>query len=106
MAKKIDLSKLSLDELKSLRKEVEAAISGFAEKQRVDALKALHAVAKEHGLSLEEIVGGKGRKRKAKSPAKFANPDNPAETWSGRGRQPAWYKAALSAGKKPESMAI
>lgn len=106
MAKKLDLSKFSLDELKVLKKDVEAAIDEFAERRRSEARKALEAVAKEHGMSLDEIVGSKGRKRKSKAPAKFANPENPSDTWSGRGRQPAWYKDAIAAGKKPESMAI
>lgn len=106
MVKKADLSKMSMDELKELRKDVEAAIKGFAERRRAEAMKAIEAVAKEHGMSVDEIVGGKGKSRKAKAPAKYANPVNPSETWSGRGRQPAWYKEAISAGKNPESMAI
>lgn len=106
MAKKNDLSKLSMDELKQLKRDVEAAIKGYAERKRAEAMKAIEAVAKEHGMSVDEIVGGKGKGRKAKAPAKYANPANPAETWSGRGRQPAWYKEAIAAGKKPESMAI
>jgi DNA-binding protein H-NS len=106
MANKIDLSKLSLDDLRQLRKDVEVAISNFQERKRAEAVKALEAVAKQHGMSLDEIVGGKGKKRKARAPAKYANPDNKAETWSGRGRQPAWFKAAVGKGKKPESMAI
>lgn len=106
MVKKNDLSKLSLDELKTLKKDVEAAISGFAEKKRAEAMKAIEAVAKDHGMSVDEILGSKGKKRKSKAPAKFANPDNPTETWSGRGRQPTWYKVAVESGKAPESMAI
>jgi DNA-binding protein H-NS len=106
MAKKADLSKMSLDELKQLKKDVDAAIKGYSERQRAEAMKAIEAVAKEHGMSIDEIIGGKGRKRKAKAPAKFANPGNPNDTWSGRGRQPGWYKDAVSAGKAPESMAI
>ena len=106
MAKKTDLSKMSLDELKQLKKDVDAAIKGYSERQRAEAMKAIEAVAKEHGMSIDEIIGGKGRKRKAKAPAKFANPGNPNETWSGRGRQPGWYKDAVSTGKAPESMAI
>lgn len=106
MVKKTDLSKLSMDELKQLKKDVDAAIKGFAIRQRAEAMKAIEAVAKQHGMSVDDIVGGKGRKRKGKAPAKFANPQNPSETWSGRGRQPAWYKSAIAAGKKPESMAI
>ena len=106
MVKKIDLSKMSMDELKQLRKDAEAAIKGFAERRRAEAMKAIEAVAKEHGMSVDEIVGGKGKSRKAKAPAKYANPENPAETWSGRGRQPAWYKAAIEAGKSPKSLEI
>lgn len=106
MAKNIDLSKHSLDELKALKKEVETAIADFAERRRAEARKALEAVAMQHGMSLDEIVGAKGKKRKAKAAAKYANPNNPLETWSGRGRQPAWFKAAVTAGKKPESMEV
>lgn len=106
MAKKIDLSTLSMDELKQLKKDVEAAIKGFAERRRAKALKAMEAVAREHGMSIDEIVGSKTKGRKAKAPAKYANPGNPSQTWSGRGRQPAWYKEAIASGKSPESMAI
>jgi len=105
-AKKIDLTKLSLEELKSLRKDVEKAIVGFQERQRSEALKELKAVAAKHGMSVEEIVGGKAKKGKAKAPAKYRNPSDANETWSGRGRQPAWYKDAVAKGAKPESMEI
>lgn len=106
MAKKMDLSKLNLDELKTLKKDVEKAISDFADKRRMEAKKAIEAVAKEHGLSLDDILGNAGKKRKPKAPIKFVNPDNPTQTWSGRGRQPDWFKAAVKSGKSPESMEV
>lgn len=106
MVKKTDLGKMSMEELKQLKKDVDAAIKGFAERRRAEALKAIEAVAKEHGMSVDEIVGLKGKKRKGKTPPKYVNPANPAETWSGRGRQPAWFKSAITAGKSPESMEI
>lgn len=106
MVKKTDLSKHSMEDLTQLKKDVETAIKGFAKRRRAEALRAIEAVAKEHGLSVDEIVGGKGRKRKSKAPAKYVNPSNPSETWSGRGRQPAWFKSAVAAGTKPESMAL
>lgn len=106
MAKKTDLSKFSLDELKQLKKDVETAIKGFSERKRAEARKALEAVAKDHGMTLDEIVGGGGRKRRAKPAIKYVNPDNPLQTWSGRGRQPAWYKSAVASGKSPESMEV
>ncbi|WP_227272649.1 H-NS histone family protein [Roseobacter weihaiensis] len=39
------------------------------------------------------------------SKAKYKNPDNPKQTWSGMGRKPAWFIAHLAAGKKPEGLA-
>lgn len=102
--KKMDLSKLSLDELKGLKKDVEKAIIDFSKRKRTEAMKEIQAVAKKHGLSVDDILGGKGKK--AKAAPKYANPDNASETWSGRGRQPAWFKAAIKAGKKPETMEL
>lgn len=105
-AKKTDLSKLSLDELKALRKDVEKAIGDFEKRKRSEAMKEIQAVAKKHGLSVDDIVGGKAKGRKSKAAPKYRNPDDASQEWSGRGRQPAWFKSALAAGKKPESLEI
>ena len=105
MAKNID--SMSLAELQAYQKEVEAAIKGYEKKRRTDALAAVRAVAKEHGFSLEELMGAKpAGKAAAKGVARYANPADPSQTWSGRGRQPAWIKAALAAGKSLDTMAI
>jgi hypothetical protein len=37
---------------------------------------------------------------------KYRNPGNPAETWSGKGKRPAWVEAALADGKSLESLEI
>src|SRR5215831_7875225 len=37
---------------------------------------------------------------------KYQNPKNPAEMWSGRGKQPHWVQAQLKAGKKLEHFLI
>jgi DNA-binding protein H-NS len=39
-------------------------------------------------------------------PAKYCNPDNPRETWAGRGRIPRWMEPALRAGKRKEDFLI
>lgn len=106
MAAKLNLEKMTLEELKSLKKDVDKAIDAVQRRQRTEALKEMQAVAKKHGLSVDEIIGSKPKTAKSKAPAKYRNPENPDQVWSGRGRQPAWYKAAIEAGKKPESMEI
>jgi DNA-binding protein H-NS len=102
-----DLNNMSKDELIKLRKEVDEAINTHDARRRADALKAMEAVAKEHGLSIAEIVGSKPVKAgKSKTPAKYRNPENPEQTWSGRGRKPAWVHEQLEQGKQLEDMHI
>ena len=102
MAKDID--KLSLAELKQLRKDVDNAIASFNDREKAKARAALEEKAKEFGFSLDEIVGKKSRRSKA--PAKFRNPENPAETWSGRGRRPKWLEDSLNKGSQLEDFLI
>ena len=37
---------------------------------------------------------------------KYKNPDNPAEVWSGRGRQPWWVREQLTTGKSLDQVLI
>ena len=109
MAKLPDLSKLSIDELKSVIRDAEKTIEKKAKEELKAARKAAEEAAKKHGFSLDEITGGQTASKsrgKAKAPAKFANPDDPSQTWSGRGRQPDWFKAATDSGKSREDLAI
>lgn len=105
MAKNID--KMSLEELEAHRKEVDAAIKDYEKKRKAEALAAARATAREHGFALEDLIGGKSApKSGSKGVAKYANPADPSQTWTGRGRQPNWVKEALAQGKSLESMAI
>lgn len=102
----IDLSDLSLKELKDLQSQVAKEIEGFKDRKKREALAALEEKARELGFTFSELTGaGKMRKRSPAVP-KFANPANPSETWSGRGRKPLWFVAALKSGKSPDDMSI
>ena len=103
---KVNLEKMNLGELQSLEKEVQLAIKNFEKKKRAEARAAIEAVAKEHGLSLNDILGKNASGRGPKAVPKYRNPKDPTQTWSGRGRQPAWFKAALKAGKSQKSLEI
>jgi DNA-binding protein H-NS len=107
MAAKTDLNKLDLEELKTLSKDIEKAIK----KREIDNLKkacdAAETAVKEYGFSLDEISGAKMPRRNAeKSDAKYRNPDDAKQTWSGRGRQPQWFKDAVAGGRSPEELAV
>lgn len=102
---RIDLENMSLEELKDLRKKVSKAIDSYEERQKQAALAALDEKAREMGFTLSELTGG-GRKGRKPSVPKYRNPDDPTMTWTGKGRQPAWFKKALEQGKSPEDMEI
>ncbi|WP_375690394.1 H-NS family nucleoid-associated regulatory protein [Pseudooceanicola sp. LIPI14-2-Ac024] len=92
---KVELDKLSLDELKQLRKDVDGAIRTFQDRERKRALSALELKAQEMGFSLSELTGPASKSRKV-HPAKYRHPDDATKTWSGRGRQPGWVKEILA----------
>jgi DNA-binding protein H-NS len=102
----IDLSTLSLADLKKLEKDVAKAIATFEERQKAEARAEAEAIAKKFGFALAELIETSAPKKKAAPEAKYRHPENPAVTWSGRGRKPGWISAELAAGKRLEDFAI
>jgi DNA-binding protein H-NS len=103
----MDLSGLSLKELKALRSDVEKAIATFETRQKQDALAQLESKAKEMGFTLSELFGtAPVRTKRSSAVAKYRHPENESVTWSGRGRQPKWVQEALKAGKAMSDLAI
>lgn len=100
----IDLDSMSKEELLSLRKNIDKALAGYEKRKKETALAAAKRAAEEHGFSLEEILGKKSTGKTAVP--KYRNPQDPSQTWTGRGRQPAWYKSAIAAGKDASEMEI
>ena len=101
-----NIEALSLKELKSLHKDLAKAISTFEDRHKVEARAKLDAIAKEMGYSLAELIGTDVKPAHAPATAKYRHPENTTLTWSGRGRKPLWFVAALEAGKSPEDMAV
>ena len=103
---KVDLNTLSLKELKDLQSQVAKAIAGYEDRRKREALAELEEKAKAMGFSLAELTGVTAGRKRSPSTAKYANPADPSDTWSGRGRKPRWFSEALAKGKRPEDMAI
>lgn len=102
----IDLETLSLKELKQLQKDIAAAIDNFHDRERMKALAEVEVFARERGLTPADLAALVARKGKRVLPAKYANPADPSQTWSGRGRKPAWAVKALADGKSLSDLAI
>ena len=74
-----------------------AAASGTGDK--------LEAMAAAQGFKISDLFGGRGGKGR-KVAAKYANPDDPSETWTGRGRKPRWLSAKLKDGDRIDKYLI
>ncbi|MBD3679870.1 MAG: H-NS histone family protein [Rhodobacteraceae bacterium] len=101
----IDLYSLSKKELEKLQADVKLALKTLDQRRKEEARKAAEEAVRQFGFSLDE-VSGKRKSGKSASVPKYRNPENPSDTWSGRGRQPAWFKDALAKGVSPDDLAI
>ena len=94
--KRAEFDRMSTDDLWSLHVEVSQLLQQRiqTEKQRlVERLKQLQAPVLER------------RPYPPVSP-KYYNPDQPSETWAGRGKQPRWLVAQLRSGRRIEDFSI
>lgn len=102
----ISVNSLSLKELKDLQSQVAKAVATFEDRKKREVMAELEEVARAKGFSLAELTGATITRKRAPATAKYANPADSSNTWSGRGRKPRWFEAALKAGKRPEDLAI
>ena len=96
---------MTVDDLKRLSTKITKAIESFEERRRKAALASIEAVARDFGYSLDEIAAI-GRKSPEAKPMKYRNPEDPTQQWSGRGRQPAWFKRAVADGINAQDLLI
>lgn len=100
-----DLEKMSLKELQELELKVKKARAGVQDRSRAELRKRIEAMVEAAGFKISDIFGGRGGKGRT-VPAKYINPDDPSETWTGRGRKPRWLTAKLKEGAKIEKFLI
>jgi DNA-binding protein H-NS len=104
--KKTEIRSLSIDELWVLHGAVAATLAEklAAEKKLIEErLKLLKKANVEHTNTRKAT-----NDRRSYPPVlpKFKNPDNPSETWAGRGKQPRWVKRQLRSGKRMDDLRI
>ena len=101
----MNLKSMSIDRLIGLRERVDAALSGKIADQRQSLESELSKLTRFQG----GVVRGKFTPRRGFRGAvapKYRNPENPAETWAGRGLKPRWLTAAIKTGKKIDDFLI
>jgi DNA-binding protein H-NS len=103
----IDLSKLSIPELQALAQEIQEEIVSRRETEKQRVLDQMRELAGSIGMTLEELIITQrgGRAAKVGAAVKYRHPENPDQTWSGRGKRPQWLNDALAEGKSLEDFA-
>ena len=97
----INVDKMGLKELVALEGKIQSAIAEDRTKERSVLKSKVAELALSHGFSISELFGGRGAgKSKSTGIAKYANPDDASDTWTGRGRKPNWLVARLKKGAK------
>jgi DNA-binding protein H-NS len=99
---KENLRSMSVDELWTLHEDIAAALVAkiATEKVRLEGRLRLLSQARGHAS------GPTARRPYPYVPPKFRNPDEPSQTWAGRGKQPLWLKAQLRSGRAVDDFRI
>lgn len=103
-----DLGSLSSMELTDLLARVEAAIVERQKSSRIEVKAKIVALAADAGFTVEELFGARlGKAPRGAVAVKYRNPEDPAETWSGRGRMAKWLAEKIKKrGTKLEDFAV
>jgi DNA-binding protein H-NS len=114
-SQKLDVSTLSLVDLRALSEQISVEIAKRADSEKKALLSEFESRAKASGFTLSELLTEAEGKKPAKKTGKgkggtvapkYRNPQNSSETWTGRGRFPAWVKALKDAGGDLDSCLI
>lgn len=100
----------SLQDLLAKRAALEQEIEATQKRERQDAIAKVKVLMAEYGLTVGDLsakstTGKAGATKGAKVAPKYRNAAT-GDTWSGRGLQPKWLKAAIASGKKISDFAI
>jgi DNA-binding protein H-NS len=98
------LEKMPTGKLESLRAEVEAMIATKIAARRQELETQLSQLLQINGSGNGSRHRGHAKTRMVA--AKYRNPKNADEVWSGRGRMPLWLAAEIKAGKAREDFLI
>jgi DNA-binding protein H-NS len=99
----------TLQELLAQKDALEKQIESTKKQHRADAIAKVRALMAEFGLTMADLAAKSAPRGSASKGSKVAPKyRNPAtgDTWSGRGLQPKWLRAAVAAGRKVEEFLV
>jgi DNA-binding protein H-NS len=102
-----DLKGLSEDQLKDMINNAEKALKEKQLNKRKEVIAQIKELAASAGITVDiKEEDGRSSRKGVKVSAKYRNPENPDQTWTGRGVAPKWMQALLNAGREKTEFLI
>ena len=103
-----DFKSMSTDELWALHEEIAARLAAALTAEKNVLENRLRRL--QRGIETQRATDdAKSSTERRPYPAvvpKYRNPDQPSETWAGRGKKPRWLAAQLKSGKRIDDFRI
>ncbi len=96
-----DFFRFPYSPLRALSERVSQQIQQRGQEEIVKAREQIRAIAESVGVPVHELLGKQGGKQGGKTgpvAARYRNPADASQQWSGRGRQPLWVKELIASG--------
>jgi len=102
----MDLSNMSVGDLRNLQDQIKQEMKKREHQEVHKAREQIMAIAQSVGVPLKDLIGS-GRGAKTGSVAvRYRHPENSAQQWTGRGRQPKWVKEWVEGGKSLDKLRV
>ncbi len=102
-----DFNNLSESEIQALIDNAEKALKDRLSSKRKEVIAQIKELAASIGVTVEIQDGEKKSERKAsKVAARYRNPADSNQTWTGRGLAPKWMQELLGAGRDKSEFEI
>ncbi|MEB4589546.1 H-NS histone family protein [Candidatus Thiothrix sp. Deng01] len=101
----VDISSLSVAELERLKGSIDNAIANRRDTELTGLREQIEEMVANAGFTIDEVMQARTSKKRIIKP-KYRNPNNPEQTWSGRGRKPAWVEEWTSSGRSLDECLI
>lgn len=105
MGRKLNFDAMSVDEMWQLHEKISRVLSARLNSEKRQLERRLAQLRSEIADVPSDLAQGRppkqaapGRRKYPKVLPKYQNPNEPSETWSGRGKQPRWLVNALREG--------
>ena len=99
-----DIQNKSKEELMALIAKAQAQLEAIKRSHHKEVIAQIKELAASIDVTVD--IHETSKATSAKIPAKFCNPDNPSQTWTGRGMAPKWLKDLVEKGHNKDEFLI